>query len=271
MADTKNYGLTGVGTDVELGIDGPRIKVDGTAIAIRNTTDTGYAELKSGTPTTDESVVTKGYLERTVNVVVTNQIDGSAPPAVVNGAIYICTTTGGAYTQKYLYRGENSAWVEIIPFNGMSIAITTNLTGGAIEFTGDHKYLWDGDTSNWVDVGPYVPNNAKFVKSERADLVFNTTSPLNIGAQVPANGRPFQVIVNVTQAFNGAPKSLVSIGDSINTSRLAATSEINLKKVGIYVVNCYHNYASATQLLATYTQNGATQGQAQIEVIYTQQ
>lgn len=270
MADTKNYGLTGVGTDIELGIDGPRIKVDGTAIAFRNTADTGYAEIKSGTPTTDESVVTKGYLERTVNVVVTNQIDGNAPPAVVNGAIYICTTTGGAYTQKYLYRGENSSWVEIIPFNGMSIAITTNLTGGTIEYLGDHKYLWDGDTSTWVDVGPYVPNNAKFVKSERADLVFNTTSPLNIGAQVPANGRPFQVIVNVTQAFNGSSPSL-SVGDSISTSRLAATSEINLKKVGIYFVNCYHNYASATQVIGTYVASGSTQGAAQIEFIYTQQ
>lgn len=271
MADTKNYGLTGVGTELEFGIDGPKLVKSGNTIETRTNDGTALVELKSATPTTDDSVVTKGYLERTVNVVVTGQIDGGAPPAVVNGAIYICTTTGGTYTQEYLYRGESGVWVEIVPFAGMKIAVTVPLTGGAIEYLGDHVYLWDADASDWLEIGPYVSNTAKVVKSERADLAFNTASPLNIGSPVPANGRPFRVIVNVTQAFNATGPAL-SIGDSINTSRLMTTGEVNLKKVGIYVADCYYNYASATQIIGTFVQGtGGSAGQAQIEYVYTQQ
>lgn len=270
MADTKNYGLSGLSTDVELGIDGPRIKVDGTAVAFRDTADTAYAQIKAATPTTDDAVVTKGYLERTANVIVSNQIDGTSPPAVINGVVYVCTTTGGVYTEKNLYRGEGGSWVELVPFAGMRMAVTVPLTGGNIEFLGDTIYLWDGDTSNWINIGPYVPVVAgKLVKSERVDLAFNTASPLNIGASVPVGARPFMVIVNVTQTFNGTPRSRVEIGDALDTNRLAEQSESNLSKLGTYVVNCYHNYASATQLIATYTANGATQGTAQIEVVYS--
>lgn len=270
MATTKNYGLTGVGTELELGVDGPLILVNGGAIEARNNTNTAFVEFKAGTPSTDDSVVTKGYLERTANVIVNGQINGNSPPAVINGAVYMCTTTGGTFTQEYLYRGQSGVWVEIIPFAGMKIAVTVPLTGGSVEFNGDTVYLWDADTTNWVNVGPYVANNAKIVKSERANLVFNTTSPFNIGAPVPANGRPYQVIINVTQIFNGTNPSL-AIGDSINTSRLMGTSEVNLKKLGIYVVNCYHNYASPTQVIGTYVASGSTQGQAQVEFVYTQE
>lgn len=270
MANTKNYGLTGVGTEIELGVEGSKIVLNGTAIEARTNDGTALVELKAATPTTDDAVVTKRYLERTANVTITGQIDGGSPPAAVNGAIYVCTTTGGAYTEKNLYRGENSAWVEIVPFAGMRIATTTNLTGGVIEFIGDHIYLWDADTTNWLDVGPYIAPT-KFVKSERFDLVFNSAVTSNLGASVPTNARPFRVIINVTQAFNGSPRSRVTVGDSISTNRLALQGESNLNNVNTFVIDCYHNYASVTQLLATYTANGATQGQAQIEVMYSTQ
>jgi hypothetical protein len=69
-------------------------------------------------PTTDGDAPNKRYLETTADVRVTGQINGGAPPAVVNGVIYVCTTTGGAYTEKRLYRGESAAWVEYIPTAG---------------------------------------------------------------------------------------------------------------------------------------------------------
>lgn len=268
MSNTKNYGLSGVAADVELGVEGLRIISDGTAVSLRNNTDSAFAELKVADPTSDDAAVTKRFVERRYDVSVTDQIDGGSPPAVVNGAIYVCTTTGGAYTEKYLYRGEGGSWVEIIPYNGMRIVVTTDLSGGNITFIGDHVYLWDGDTTNWIDVGPYILPG-QFTRSVRANLVFNSTSPVNIGSQVPIGARPFMVVVNVTQVFNGTPKPLVDIGDAGSTTRLAGSGEFNLKKVGVYVANCNYNYAAATQLIATYVANGSTQGAATIEVIYT--
>ena len=268
MSNTKNYGLSGVSTDVELGVDGLRIISDGTAVSLRNNANSAYAELLVADPTTDNAAATRGWVERRYDVSATDQIDGTAPPAVVVGAIYMCTTSGGIYTAGYLYRGEGAAWVEIIPYNGMRIVVTTALTGGTLTFLADHIYLWDGDTSVWVDVGPYIAPT-KFVKSERVNLAFGSAGTVNIGASVPINARPYQVIINVTQAFNGTPKSLVAVGDAGSTSRLMATSEANLNKVGIYFVNCNYNYGASTQLIATYTAAGAGTGAATIEVLYT--
>lgn len=268
MANTKNYGLSGVSTDVEFGVDGLRIISDGTAFKFRNATDTANVEIKAADPTGDDSVATRGWVERRYDVSATGQIDGTSPPAVVNGAIYMCTTSGGAYTAGYLYRGESGSWVEIIPYNGMRIVVTTALTGGTLQFLGDHMYLWDGDTSVWVDVGPYVIPG-QFIKSVRTTLVFNSAGTVNIGSAVPANARPFRVIINSTQAFNGAPRSRVAVGDAGNTSRLAATGDSNLNNTNVHVTDCYYNYGVSTQLTATYTANGATQGQAYIEVLYT--
>ena len=271
MSSTKNYGLSGVSTDVELGVAGLRIISDGTAVSMRNNANNAFVELKVADPTSDDAAVTKRFVERRYDVSVTDQIDGGAPPVVVDGAVYVCTTTGGIYTEKYLYRGESGSWVEIIPYNGMRIVVTTALTGGNITFTGDHVYLWDGDTSNWVDVGPYTLPG-QFVKSVRANLAFGSGGTVNIGSQVPTNARPYMVIINVTQLFNGTgPTPSVTVGDAGSTARLMLSGESNLKKVGIYVVNCNFNYGSATQLTATFTAagSGASTGAATIEVLYT--
>jgi len=268
MSNTKNYGLSGVSTDVELGVEGLRVISDGTAVSLRNNTNTAYTEMLVADPTSDNAAATKGWVERRYDVSATDQIDGTAPPAVVVGAIYMCTTTGGIYTAGYLYRGEGASWVEIIPYNGMRIVVTTALTGGTLTFLADHIYLWDGDTSAWVDVGPYTAPT-KFVKSERVNLAFGSAGTVNIGASVPINARPYQVVINVTQAFNGSPRSRVTVGDAGSTNRLALQGESNLNNVGTYVIDCYYNYGVATQVTATYTANGATQGTATIEVLYT--
>lgn len=268
MAETKNYGLSGVAPELELGLDGPKLVNESGSIAAKNNANNALVTFKAANPVADTDVVTKGYLERNVDVRVTGQIDGGSPPAAINGVTYICTTTGGTYTAKNLYRGENSAWVEIVPTAGLKMVVTVALTGGDDEYLGDHIYLWDADTSVWIDIGPYMPiAPTNTLKSERADLVFNSAASINIGSPVPADARPIDVIVNVTQAFNGTPT--LKVGDGTDDDRLMTTAEVNLKKVGIYRVGCYHNYASATQLLAAYAAGGATSGAAQIEVVYT--
>jgi len=99
-------------------------------------------------PTIDGNPANKRYLESHVDVRVTGQIDGTLLPAVVNGAVYICTKTGGAYTEKRLYRGESSAWVEYIPGLLCQMKVSVALIGGNQEYAAMTVYLWNG--TSWV-------------------------------------------------------------------------------------------------------------------------
>jgi hypothetical protein len=118
----------------------------------RNSTNTSYGIHRAADPVGDNDLVTKRYLD-VRNGVVTGQINGGSPPAVVNGAMYICSTAGGVYVRKSLYRGESSAWVAYTPYEGQVIKVTDALSGGSDTYSADHIYLWDADTSAWLDQG----------------------------------------------------------------------------------------------------------------------
>ena len=63
MADTKNYGLKGVGNDVQLGKAGSRINLSGTSIQARNAADGAFVIVKGLTPAADEDLATKLYVD----------------------------------------------------------------------------------------------------------------------------------------------------------------------------------------------------------------
>jgi len=264
----KNYSQVGIGTNVEIGKNGPRFKDSSGVVEFKNNADSAYAVVRGADPVAEEDFVTLRYLRTQANVIVTGQIDGTAPPAAVNGAVYIVTTTGGLYTEEEIWYGEDGAWVAITRIDGMSMHVTTNLTGGNIEYIGDHLYLWDATGTTWVDVGPYVADNKK-VKTERVDLAFGTASPLNVGAALPAGARVQWVKVNVTQAFNGTTESTLIVGDAVDTDRLLTLAEVDLADVGLYVATVNYTYSASTQVIATYVQDAATTGAATIEIMYS--
>lgn len=66
MADVKQYGLSGVSQDVQIGKGGPRIRFATNRLEVRNPTDTDFYELRAATPTgssADSMVATKGYVD----------------------------------------------------------------------------------------------------------------------------------------------------------------------------------------------------------------
>lgn len=63
MADTINYGLKGVGPDVQLGKKNPRIKVSGSLVQFRNAEDDAYVNVEVLDPTLDQHAATKGYVD----------------------------------------------------------------------------------------------------------------------------------------------------------------------------------------------------------------
>jgi len=269
--DTRNYGLKWVGVNVQLGKGGARIKDNAGVIEARNAADDSYAVLRAANPVAANDVVTKDYLETRASVYVSSQIDGSVPTAAgAAGVFALVTTAGNGFALGEIYRSDGSSWVSVPVTEGMTISVTDALTGGTDEYLADHRYLWDEDGSTWIDVWPAASVSA-VVKTNRATLAFDTSSPLNIGGQVPANSIVTKVTVNVTTAFDGTTESTLEVGESGDTGSIASTDEVDLATVGVYVIDAYKLYAAQTQVIGTYVQDAATQGAASILMEYSVQ
>ena len=63
MADTKNFGLKGVGNDVQYGKAGPRINLDTGNFEARNATDAAYVNFRVLDPVVDADAATKLYVD----------------------------------------------------------------------------------------------------------------------------------------------------------------------------------------------------------------
>jgi len=63
MADTKNFGLKGVGNDIQLGKAGPRINLSGSVIQARNAADGAYVIVRGLDPVGANDLTTKSYVD----------------------------------------------------------------------------------------------------------------------------------------------------------------------------------------------------------------
>ena len=269
---SKHYDVNGVSSTVELGKSGAVVRsvTDGStkAIEARNNVDDAYVKIRADHPVDANDVVTLRYLQTKGAVIVLGQIDGggSIPSASPAGRMFICTTTGTIYTVKYLYYANGSSWEEVIPSEGLSVAVTDALTGGTIEFEADHKYIWDADGSTWLNLGVYVPLSES-IQCKTVDLVFGSSGSVNIGAALPANATVLRTSINVVQAFNGAAPT-VKIGDAGVTDNLMSTTGNSLKETSLFITENSYLYVLATQLIATYVADGSSAGSAKIIVQY---
>lgn len=266
--ESKRHGLVGIGVNVEIGKDGPRIKNTSGVVEFTNQADDAFAKIRADHPTGENDVVTLKYLRTRANIVVTGQINGGSPPAAgTAGRIFMCTTTGGSYTAGVLYYDNGVTWEAVPVEDGTSIKIADDLTGGTLEFLGEHIYVWNADSSTWVDIGP-APADTQMVKTRRITLDYTDTGANNIGAVIEANSIPLEISLNVLQAFDGT-NPIIEFGDGVDADRLGAANESNLKKLGVQVIDCEYLYGIATQLLATLTIGGSpTAGQVRITVRY---
>jgi len=280
--NVKKYGINGINQTTELGQSGPLLNANGNKVEVRTPDNSALTQFSAADPISETDVVTKRYLEKMASATVVGEIydvvgtTTGNPNVAVQYTMYLCTMTVGSFSINKLYyctvggsiSGGIAEFEEVTPFEGMRISVGIALTNGTNTFTSDHVYLWDAQTSSWVDVGP-APNMSKVIRTVRGSLSFSTVSPLNIGNLIPAGSNVISALVNVTTAFNGTPKSTVTLGDEISPASISSISEVNLNRVGLYSIDCYVKYAISTQLIATYNQLGATQGSADIEITYS--
>jgi hypothetical protein len=269
MAQSKNYGQTGVASSLELGKGGARVRDNSGVVEARNNADNALAKVSAADPTDESNLVTLGYLRRNANVSVTGQINGGSPPLPpAVGTMYVCTTSGGSYTVNRLYYSTGSTWEEKIPPEGMTIVVTDALSGGSVEFLADHVYVWDLDGNTWDDIGPAILTSSKQLRQRSVNFTY-TSGALNVGATVPENGRVLSVTVAVTQIFNGTAPTLI-VGDAGDVDRHVASDEVDLKTVGVYVNNVSHLYGSETQITALLVPDSSGTGVGNITVVYAE-
>ena len=152
MAVSKNFGLKGVGSQVQLGKGGNQVKTGSGIVQARNAADDAFVKVQGADPTLFQDLSTERYTRLHGHVIVIDQIDGNSPPAADDQQIYICTTAGGSYNLGFLYYGENGVWNELEADYGTSLSPATDQTGGTIEFLAGHIYVYsDG---SWVDDTP---------------------------------------------------------------------------------------------------------------------
>jgi hypothetical protein len=99
MADIKNFGIRGIGADVQFGKAGGRVVYDSGNSLFKITTDgTTLGNMSAATPTADTHVTTKGYVDSvasgldvkdSVRVASTTDINTATPPAAIDGVTMV--------------------------------------------------------------------------------------------------------------------------------------------------------------------------------------
>jgi len=279
---SKNYRQSGVSNILEFSKGGAKVKNSTGVIEARNNADAAYAVVRGADPVGSNDFVTKQYLLANANVTVIGNIYdvGATTPgstqftsAGQEGYLAICNESVGAFTIDNLYRLDTwltdvatSSWTEIVASEGLRFVMSDASSGGTDSYSADHIYIYDADGTEWIDIGPAAAATA-ISKNLQAALVFGTSTPVAIGTPSIANSVITKVIVDVTTAFDGTAP-LLDIGISGTVDLYMDQTEIDLKTIGVYVVDVYKLDAGPTAIIGTYAADSSSAGAASIMVKY---
>ena len=160
MAQVKNYGLIGVGTEVQLGKQGPKIKGDADTDVLSVTTEgDALTTIRAANAVTSSDLVTKAQLDASAtgsdgaSLLLGEATDSS----YTDGALQTLTTTtkisdGIDFLNEALENVRNDTFVKSVDFttnvasggNPLSVTLSTTVVGNANRYT----IVWgDGDTT----------------------------------------------------------------------------------------------------------------------------
>src|SRR3990172_1694875 len=274
MADIKNFGIKGVGNDVQLGKSNPRVIVTGSDVTFRNSTDTAYVNASGLDPTTAQHFATKAYVDAvatgldvkgsvrvktTANVTLAggapNTIDGIS--LATNDRILVANqTTGsqnGIYTVTTLGTGANGTWTRATDADS-----STEVTAGMFTFVEEGSLAadsgWVLTTNNPITLGTTALSFSQFSSGAGSQdplyrqQALTTTASQNIGTSVPANAKVQGVKLTVSTPYSAG--GTIAIGDGTNT--YMTTAENDAQIAGTYVVELLTTtVVAAVQLVAT--------------------
>ena len=203
MADIKNFGIRGIGADVQFGKSGGRVVYDSGNSLFKVTTDgTTLGKLSVLTPTSDNHAANKGYVDSvasgldvkaSVRAASTADLTLSGPGATIDGVTMVAgdrvllkNQSTGSENGIYLWTGAASAMTR-----------ATDMDGSA-EFVGAFFFVEEGTVNS--DQGFVCSTNGTIVvdTTSIAFTQFTGTGQLTAGNGLSKSGNTFNVNVDDT-------------------------------------------------------------------------
>ncbi len=207
----------------KLALDGVRLKNSSGNLLVRNTGDTGDAEIT------------------------TSKVNVSGNSLVINSDA----------------AGSGDDWSVTLarPASGMTAAVTLTLPPD--DGAANQVLITDGSGNmSWSSTG----DTTSCDKIDTTTLAFGTSSPEALFTTGAADVIT-KVEVIVDTAFDGTAPT-VAIGVSGTTGKYVATTDVDLKTIGVYQVNPALVAQGTEALIATYVADTSTAGSARILVYY---
>ena len=182
MAQVKNYGLIGVGTEVQLGKQGPKVKGDADTDVVSVTTEgDSLTVIRAANAVSSSDLVTKAQLDAsaTGSDGASLLLGAATDSSYTDGALSTLTTTtkisdGIDFLNEALENVRNNTFVKSVDFstnvssggNPLSVTLTTTVVGNANRYTID----W-GDGSSTTATSDSTPSHT---------YTDNTNSPYDV-------------------------------------------------------------------------------------------
>jgi len=202
MADIKNFGIRGIGADVQFGKAGGRVVYDSGNSLFKITTDgTTLGNMSAATPTLDTHVTTKGYVDSvasgldvkdSVRVASTTDVNTSTPPAAIDGV----TLSAG---DRILLKDQSTDTQNgIYTYDASGLTRATDMDAAG-EFVGAFFFVEEGTVNS--DQGFVMTSDGPITVgvTSIAFTKFTGTGQITAGAALSKSGNT--LLVNVDNSF----------------------------------------------------------------------
>tara|TARA_B100001057_G_scaffold487831_1_gene571182 strand:- start:6930 stop:11687 length:4758 start_codon:yes stop_codon:yes gene_type:complete len=202
MADIKNFGIRGIGADVQFGKAGGRVVYDSGNSLFKITTDgTTLGNMSAATPTLDTHVTTKGYVDSvasgldvkdSVRVASTTDVNTSTPPAAIDGV----TLSAG---DRILLKDQSTDTQNgIYTYDASGLTRATDMDAAG-EFVGAFFFVEEGTVNS--DQGFVMTSDGPITvgATSIAFTKFTGTGQITAGAALSKSGNT--LLVNVDNSF----------------------------------------------------------------------
>jgi hypothetical protein len=238
-------------TAFQVGLGGPNLNANGTALEAKNAANSALAILRAATPIGDTDLANKQYVDTLFSrVVVSLQFNGGNTLPTNSGTeqFYVVTTSGanGTIGQLLWDDGSGSGTVTVLAAKAQMIVTAAAFVGGTITFSADSLYVWDTTSVAWVNAGgSQISGAARTVR-----FAINTAASQSSAKQIPANAIVYDRFFDITTPYSAG--ATLTMGQTGTPALLQATTDNQATVLGEYHVGQEVAWgASALALLVT--------------------
>lgn len=252
------------------GTGGPQFKRNNAAMELRDTSDSGFANLRGAMPVGDSDFATKQYVDLANKpVTVAQQFDGNNALPANSGTeqLYVVTTTGAHATIGELLwdDGSGAGTVTVVPaLDGRSIYTLADFIGGTVSLDADSYYVWSISLGTWqLESSPQIGGAIREIR-----FAIGTAASQHSAASVPANAQITDCQTEIVTPFSGG--TTISVGRTGSAALLQATSDNLPTAAGTYGVEQDTAWGGASLPVLVTVAGGPVAGAGFVIVKFTQ-